>query len=130
VCVYGLNVGAGSNTLLACRTITVPSGSPFGTLDSVTAAGGGRVTAAGWTIDPDTAGPIHVHVYIDGVATDTGPTTVSRPDVAAVFPGYGTAHGYSWTSTPLAAGPHQVCAFGINVGVGTNTLLRCQSVTV
>jgi hypothetical protein len=130
VCVYGLNVGAGSNTLLACRTITVPSGSPFGSLDVAAPAGGSRVTVAGWTIDPDTAGSIHAAVYIDGVGTDTGPTTVARPDVAGVFPAYGTLHGYSWTSGPLTAGVHQVCVFGINVGVGTNTLLACRAVTV
>jgi len=131
VCVFGINVGPGTNTLIKCTTITVPSGSPVGVVDTAAPAGGGRVTVAGWTIDPDTAAPTQVHVYVDGVGTNTGLTSVSRPDVAAAFPGYGALHGYSWTSTALTAGVHQVCVFGINAaGAGTNTLLACRAITV
>ena len=129
VCAYGINVGTGnSNPLLGCRTVVVPNGNPFGSLDAVT-AGPGSISVAGWAIDPDTTAPIQVHVYVDrtGAAlTANG----DRPDVATAFPGYGSAHGFN-TTIPAAAGPHQVCAYGINVGTGnSNPLLGCRTVVV
>lgn len=127
VCAYGINVDVGANSLLGCRTVVVPGGSPFGSLDVVT-AGVGVVSVAGWAIDPDTAASIAVHVYVDGsgVALAAGG---SRPDVAGAFPGYGAAHGFAAT-IPAARGPHQVCAYGINIGAGTNALIGCRTVSV
>jgi hypothetical protein len=127
VCAYGINVGSGGNALLGCRSVTVPSGSPFGSID-VAAGGFGSVQVGGWAIDPDTALPIDVHVYVDGqiaVTTASG----ARPDVGAVFPGYGSAHGFG-TAVPASGGAHQVCAYGINVGLGGNALLGCRLVVV
>jgi len=127
VCVYGINTGPGANTLIGCRDVVVPSGSPFGALDLVS-AGTGQVRVAGWGIDPDSVSPIDVHVYVDGAGyafTATG----SRPDVAGVYPGYGAAHGFD-VVVPSAAGAHRVCAYLINVGVGGNALLGCRDVVV
>ena len=127
VCVYGLNVGAGSSSTLGCRSVTVPSGSPFGSVDSVV-AGVGSVSVSGWAIDPDTTAAIAVQVYVDGnwvVRTADG----SRPDVGGVFPGYGSAHGFS-VSVPAGGGVHTVCVYGLNVGAGSSSTLGCRSVTV
>lgn len=127
VCVYAINVGPGVHTLLACRQVTVSS-SPTGHVD-VASPGPepGRLRVAGWSIDPNTAAPIPVHVYIDGGGHNLGPADLSRPDVARAFPMYGDRHGFD-RSFPIGSGSHRVCVYGINVGPGANTLLSCHTV--
>jgi hypothetical protein len=84
----------------------------------------------GWAIDPDTADPIRVDMYVDGVGASSGNADASRPDVGAVFVGYGDNHGIDRTITGLKAGSHQVCVYAINVGPGAaSTLLGCKAVT-
>jgi hypothetical protein len=125
VCIYGIDVGPGDNRLLGCRNVLV-GGDPFGVVDSVSVSGG-NLTVAGWAIDPDTADPIDVHVYVD--ATVRGLTaSASRPDVAAAFPGYGPNHGFLSTF-PISPGTHQVCIYAIDRGLGENRLISCRTVT-
>nr|WP_249420023.1 S8 family serine peptidase [Rhabdothermincola salaria] len=127
VCAYAINVGSGGNSLLGCRTVVVPSGSPFGSLD-VVSAGPGSVRVAGWALDPDTAASIPVHVYVGGRGTAlTADRT--RSDVGAAYPGYGSAHGFSRTLS-ASPGAQRVCAYAINVGRGSTTLLGCRTVVV
>lgn len=128
LCVYGINVaGAGGNTTIGCRTVVV-GGSPSGSLDTVrTAAGSVRVT--GWVIDPDTASPGTVHVYVDGVAAAIT-ANANRSDVGSLFPLYGVTHGFD-ASVATSAGTHNVCVYAINVaGPGGNTTLGCRAVAV
>lgn len=128
VCVYGINGGLGSNVLLGCRVVSVPTGSPIGVLDSVTVAPG-SFTVSGWTFDRDTAQSIPVHIYAgsQGIASFANR---SRPDVAAAYPGYGASHGYSATQS-ATPGTLNVCAYGIeSAGTGSNTLLGCRAVTM
>jgi subtilisin family serine protease len=128
VCAYGINAsGSGSNALLGCRVVSVASGSPFGSLDLV-GTGLGSVSVAGWAIDPDTAGSIQVHVYVDGSGYALDARS-SRPDVGAAYAGYGSAHGFGVT-VPASGGSHTVCAYGINVGAGSNSVLGCRVVSV
>jgi hypothetical protein len=127
VCVYGINVPTGPNPALACASVVVPGGSPFGSVD-VIEAGAGSVYVGGWAIDPDTVEPTSVHVYV-GPAGFAIPASGSRPDVGQAFPLYGPSHGFSG-SVPAARGPQQVCVYSINVGQGQNQLMRCQTVTV
>jgi subtilisin family serine protease len=127
VCAYGINVAAGSNVLLGCRVVPVPSGSPFGSLDMV-GSGLGSVSVAGWAIDPDTVGSIQVHVYVDGSGYALDATS-SRPDVGAAYAGYGSAHGFGVT-VPASPGSHTVCAYAINVGAGSTSVLGCRVVSV
>ena len=127
VCAHAINVGAGTNTLLGCRVVTVPTGPPFGHLD-VVAGRVGAVEVAGWAIDPDVASPVEVHVYVDGAGVPLI-ANGSRPDVGGAFAGYGPDHGFG-ARLAAAPGAHQVCAHAINVGAGTNTLLGCRVVTV
>ena len=77
---------------VGCRTVQV--GSPFGSLDGF-ATGPGQVTVRGWAIDPDTTGPVTVHVYVDGNYAGQGVADQSRPDVGPGLPGAGPNHGYS-----------------------------------
>ena len=127
ICAYGINVGAGGNALLGCEQVDVPNGSPFGGTD-VTVSGSDLVLR-GWTIDPDTAAPIDVHVYVDGVGAKVTKANKSRPDVERAYPAYGAEHGIA-TKFSLAPGRHQICSYGINVGRGTNALLACQTVDI
>ncbi len=129
VCVSATNsIGPGSSASLGCRTVAMPGGSPIGVVD--TAVGGmGSLSVTGWVVDPDTSASIDVHVYVDGVGRVALRADGTRNDVAAGFPGYGAARGYSG-NVSVRGGPHSVCVYAINVGVGTNVLLGCRNVQV
>ena len=128
VCVYGINIGVGTNVLLGCRVVQVPGGAPFGFLDSVTYEDG-SIRVAGWAIDSDTTAPVSIHVYVQGQGYALTADR-SRPDLAAVFPAYGAAHGFSGT-VPAPEGNQTVCAYAIDVvGGDGNRLLGCRSVSV
>lgn len=102
---------------------------PYGSLD-VASGGLGKVTVAGWTIDPDTADPLSVHVYVDGVGAAITTANLSRPDVGAAYPSAGPNHGFS-VDVDASPGTHAVCVYSINVGAGIrNTTLGCQNITV
>jgi hypothetical protein len=126
VCVYGINTASGNaNPQLGCRTVTV-GGNPRGNFESVTATTG-SVTVSGWALDPDSAAPINVHVYVDGRWTMASTADGSRPDVGAAYPGWGDDHGFH-VAVAVSAGHHQVCVYAINVGAGTlNPQLGCRS---
>jgi hypothetical protein len=129
VCVYGINAGPGSgNSLLACRTVTVPATQPFGDLDILAAEPGGNYVG-GWTIDPDVASPIAVRVYADDRFATAVTADRSRPDIGAAYPGSGPNHGYV-ARVPGGPGAHTVCAYGIVVGPGSSQLLRRQAVSL
>ncbi|MCD9623366.1 hypothetical protein [Rhabdothermincola salaria] len=127
VCAYAINVGSGGNPLLGCRTVTVRSGSPFGTVDAARPSGPGKIGVAGWAIDPDTAASIGVHVYVNGNFSGSTIASNRRDDVAAAFAGYGPNHGYS-LQVPSRSANNVVCAYGINTGRGGNALLGCRNV--
>ena len=128
VCVYGINVGVGTNVLLACRNVLVNGGAPFGALDTAT-LNNGAIQVTGWAVDPDTAASIPVHVYLasQGYAiTADG----NRPDIAGGLPAYGAAHGFSG-QLPAPEGTHSICAYAIDaVGGDGNRLLGCKTVNV
>jgi SpoIID/LytB domain protein len=101
--------------------------SPFGDLNSVTVSGG-NIRLTGWSIDPDTAKSTEVHVYVGSAWGGKAVASVSRPDVAAVYPAKGDAHGYDLT---VKAGPgrHRVCVYAINLGAGSsNSRIGCKDV--
>lgn len=94
-------------------------------------AGPGRVRVSGWAIDPDTAGPIPVHVYVDGAGRAVSADKY-RLDVGGAYPDYGAYHGFDET-IPAAGGTRTVCAYGINLaGPGNPTLLQgaCQMLSI
>ena len=124
VCTYGINEGPGGNALLGCKTVTLPA-NPFGSLDVVRSANG-SIRARGWAIDPDRAGPITVHLYVQGAGATPVVANSSRPDLAAAYPRYGTNHGFI-ADIPAGGGAHTVCAYGINQAAGANTLLGCKT---
>jgi hypothetical protein len=132
VCIYAINVPAGSHTSLGCRTVAVGKidlAQPRGSLD-VVGMEGLDVSVQGWTFDADTTAPIPVHVYVDGTMAGQIWADRSRPDIAQAFPGSGAAHGYA-VNLRLPPGAHTVCTYGINDNLtGPHTLLGCRGVDV
>ncbi|MFN2537647.1 MAG: hypothetical protein ABR549_05785, partial [Mycobacteriales bacterium] len=129
LCVTLLNVSGspGAPTALPCRTVTVRH-NPVG-VAPVLGRLGNAVTASGWAVDPDTADAIETHLYVDGAFVSKTVASATRSDLSAPWNGYGSGHG--WTaSLDLSAGSHKLCAFGINVGTGTNALLGCTTTVV
>ncbi|MEV0397308.1 fibronectin type III domain-containing protein [Polymorphospora rubra] len=130
VCVYAINVGAGTvNTELGCRTYTVRH-DPTGALDEVTRTGN-TLRVRGWSADPDEPQtPTEVHIYDSGVFVRSVTANGHRPDL----PGeYGPTHGYDVTDLPanMTPGPHTVCAYAINRSHGVhNTQLGCRNYAV
>ncbi|MEJ5254418.1 MAG: S8 family serine peptidase [Acidimicrobiales bacterium] len=138
VCVQALNETgsalfpgtSGTPALIGCRTVTVPGGNPFGTLDSAI-GGPASITTAGWAIDPDTTNPVQIHLYVDGIWRAATTANLTRPDVGAAYPAYGNNHGWHTTIGPLSPGQRQLCAYAINQATGTtNPLIGCRTVTV
>lgn len=126
VCVYAINEGPGGNRLLACRSVEV---SPVGWLDSVARVPGG-IRIVGWALDPEVAEPIDVHVYINGIGFNIGRASVARDDIAALYPEWGAAHGFSTIVPWPGEGTVNVCAYGINVAAGSPALLGCRTLAV
>jgi hypothetical protein len=105
------------------------TGSPFGALDLALGTAGG-VRVAGWVVDPDRPDATAVHVYIDGAFAGAAMANGRRPDVGALVPRSGPAHGYDFT-VPAAGGRHEVCVYGINIGDHSpNPGLGCRPVDV
>lgn len=132
VCVYALDsTPAFDVSLLGCRAVRVPSGSPVGVVDSVgPGPWPGSLRVTGWTLDPDTAEATEVHVYVDGIGRANVVAALARPDVARVWRLWGAGHGVEVTVDDLAPGAHVVCVFAIDrAPPGGNTLLECRSAT-
>jgi Clostridium epsilon toxin ETX/Bacillus mosquitocidal toxin MTX2 len=98
-----------------------PSISPVGNLDvarQTTDQTG--IHVVGWAADGDAATtPLSVRVDVDGSAVQTVTADVSRPDVGAAYPKFGSAHGFDVT-VPAVPTAHKVCVTAINVGSGGN----------
>lgn len=112
---------------LASRTPATPLwGNPFGRVDLARSEPGG-IRLAGWAIDPDTSGPIAVHLYVDGRLVGATAASRNRPDVGRAYPAWGSLHGFAATiGLPTTGRPRQVCAYAINTGAGTaNPQLGC-----
>jgi len=134
VCSYAITTGGGNgNSLLGCRSVDVRD--PFGSFDLL-GTRGGNLVAAGWALNPNNP-PEHVEIHVfDFSATGTRrytgfPASLSRPDVAAAYPGYGPDHGY-WAEFPaVSRGLHTICTYAISTGggSGSNPLLGCRALT-
>lgn len=131
VCSYGINAFAGStNTLLGCVTVVL-GGNPIGSHESDSFTAPDTVVSAGWAVDLDTTTPIVVDTYVDGRWRSTVTANDSRPDIAALHPGFGPNHGYHTAIAGLVTGAHQICSYAINVGPGNaNTGLGCRTITL
>src|SRR5262249_13058206 len=122
----------GPNALLGCRAVDVPIPNlapPSGSLDVATDFLQ-LVVVAGWAADPDSAGPIPVHVYVDGVLATSVIADGLRPDVAQVIPSFGPNRGCV-AAVGANPGSHNVCVYAINDNlVGPHRPLGCRTVVV
>jgi len=129
LCTYAIDSTlTGPNPQIGCRTLTVTNRAPFGAID-VASGGAQSITVAGWALDPDTTGPIQVHVYVDGIARVGVTADVTRTDVGAAFR-LGDNHGYA-VAVPVSSGAHSVCVYAIDASLaGPNPQLGCRTVVV
>lgn len=124
----------------SCPGGVVGTMNPFGNFESASAPAARQVRVRGWTIDASRQGRTNsnnVHIYIGGragtsgaVGTNIGRASARRDDVARAYSWAGPNHGFSVTVPTSKSGQQEVCAYGINVGVGSNTLLGCRTVTI
>ena len=92
----------------------------------------GSISVSGWAIDPDTATPINVLAYVAGngypLTGVQATASLSRPDVGAAYPPYGAPHGYTATVGSFTPSGVSVCVYGVNVGLGSTSVLGCRVV--
>jgi hypothetical protein len=129
--VYAIDsTGNGNNPLLASRAVTVDTES-FGHVDAVAQTTADNVRIEGWAIDPKTAAPIGVAVYIDGVPMGDSTASGERTDVGTVFPVEGSDHGFDITVPVATIGTHVVDVYALDsTGDGDNPLLGRTNVVV
>ena len=136
---FGTCYGSQANILANVTTywyvagynISSSGNAPTGWLDSVTSDSVGRIHVKGWTLDADSpTTSLDVHVYIGGAAGDSNAeghvikANLERSDIAAAYPGAGSAHGFDAVINTSKSGNQPVYVYGINVGAGGNALLN------
>lgn len=126
VCLYAINIGLGSNKLVACKQLSPMTGGPIGSF-SATSISDGKTQVSGWAFDPDTIDSIPIHIYVNGVGY-VAYANSTNSEIAASYPAYGSNHGFS-IELPIRAGNNLVCVYGIEIkGQGQNALLGCKTV--
>lgn len=126
----GMNSDALVDWLARLPTLDAEA-NPIGSIDVVSATAPGQLRVAGWALDPDTTGPIDVHIYVDGRLASAGPAQTTRTDIGRAYPLHGADHGYDVTLDGLPGGVRRVCVYAINAGRGTtNPMLTCRIASV
>ncbi|HSW36745.1 MAG TPA: CHAP domain-containing protein [Candidatus Saccharimonadales bacterium] len=139
LCLYGINIGAGSlNRRFDCNTPAI-SGTAIGNFERIFRVPGGA-RLIGWGLDPDTNQPIDLHFYesenadpnyFRGFATANQRRDDVEANLQAAYVGYGPNHGVDY-NLPLGYGPHRVCGFALNKGgtPGGNQALDCRAIDI
>jgi hypothetical protein len=137
VCLHAVNVGAGADIFLGCRTVDIADPDPVGSFDRLRSPDAGAVRVRAWAFDPNApTAAATVRVYVGGHAGDRGvelhtfTAAAARPDVAVVYPDAGPAHGLDKTFTTAARGDQPVCVYVDNAGPGRHVQLGCKTVTI
>jgi L,D-peptidoglycan transpeptidase YkuD (ErfK/YbiS/YcfS/YnhG family) len=128
--VISIGVGAAATAIITSANAAAAAHNPFGHVDSVT-GGQGVIRVSGWAADPDnTSAALSIDIYIDNRMRGRYATGVARPDVALARH-TGPKQGYAITVPGVAAGSHLVCAYALNIGLGTSNtkFLPCSTVT-
>jgi hypothetical protein len=127
VCAYAINVGAGKNTNLGCRTIVI-NNNPIGAITGVTRVPTG-LHITGWALDPNSTASIRTSIYVDQAGKTVTANLPVSAAVAKAHSGYGVKHGFDVT-LPAPAGTRNVCVYGINLGIGVTKSVGCRAVAV
>jgi hypothetical protein len=127
VCISAVNVGAGADTTLGCKTLTLRD-SPIGGLNAV-ARRANTLHVAGWAFDPDApTSTLTVQIKIDSI-THTVLANGSRPDVGKAYPVAGNNHGFD-VAYLVPEGTHRVCVTEKNISYGHDGAFTCRSVLI
>ena len=129
VCALAVNVLGGANRQLGCRSVQV-NNDPVGALETALQQPGG-IRIAGYALDLNMpTSSVVVRGYLDGSYVTSQPAATPRADLTAKYPTAGPNHGFAMF-IPAAVGTHEVCAYAMNLGVGTvNTKLGCRTITM
>lgn len=127
VCVWAKNIGAGTDRLLTCQDVIVPSGNPVGELKEIWGSPG-EIHMWGWALDPDTLDSIDLHVRINDRWAVVR-ANLENTAVGEAYPMHGPNHGFS-ASIPADTGSNQVCVWAKNIAAGSDTRLSCQEIRV
>jgi hypothetical protein len=128
VCVYAVNEGGGTNTLLGCKTVRVSAGAATGLIES--AVGVNRmIEISGWAMAEGSSEVVDVDLYLNDVHRGKIAADRDRSDLVTTFSGAGANHGFS---TVVAADPgsNTVCATVTNPEDGEVIGLGCTTVSV
>lgn len=106
----------------------VPTHNPRGAVDSFTRSGA-VVSFKGWVADPDMSGTVRVVVTLDGTVVRSTLANQARPDIGKRFPAFGGLRGFSGSLAPRP-GQHRVCLVAGDLGVGSDTQLKCARFNV
>jgi hypothetical protein len=129
VCARAINLLGGANVQLGCRSVQV-NNDPVGVLEKAVQQPGG-ILLTGYALDLNLpTSSVVVRSYLDGRYVTSQLATTPRSDLKTKYPTAGLNHGFS-LFTPAAVGTHEVCAYAMNIGIGTvNTKLGCKTVTM
>lgn len=118
----------GAFTNVACSYPLVSAHSPIGALEMARSTKPRTVDVAGWAIDFEKRTGIYTRIQVGSRSYMIG---ANKPHavVNARYPEYGSLHGFASTLT-ADPGDQRVCAYGVNVGGGSDTLLGCKVVKV
>ncbi|MFZ6992269.1 hypothetical protein ACO0E1_10270 [Curtobacterium sp. RRHDQ66] len=108
---------------------TTGGNSPTGAITGVS-TGYQQAVVTGWAVDPDTTSPIRTDLYVDGAGAASVTANIDTPSLAGQLGANNTKHGFSAKLTGLSAGSHEVCAWGINAGAGSNAQFQCATFTI
>ncbi|MDR1807770.1 MAG: BACON domain-containing protein [Propionibacteriaceae bacterium] len=134
--VYLQIAGTGETGTVTVRQAALTS-SPVGTIDQVSNSGS-NVTVSGWALDPNQkSAAVDIIVTVGGPRGSgeehaLGQAKAERADLADIFPGYGTAHGFSGTFATQKSGSQTVYIYAVNVAgtQGSDTLLGTRQITL
>jgi len=101
-----------------------PTEPPVGELEALYTLDG-RLTAAGWTYDPDSDGAVAVQIRFDGKAVTSLRAGDLREDITEEVPGAPERTGWV-VVVPFPEGTHEVCVVLFNQGAGDDVDLPCQ----
>ncbi|WP_058750312.1 hypothetical protein [Curtobacterium oceanosedimentum] len=108
---------------------TTGGNAPTGAITGI-ATGLRQAVVTGWAVDPDTTGPIRTDFYVDGKGAASVQADIDTPSLAGKLGATNTRHGFSATLAGLQPGNHEVCAWGINAGAGSNAQFQCATFAI
>lgn len=101
---------------------------PFGSFDGIQDLGG-AIRAVGWAIDQNLRDGVEARIFVDQRPMVTTMANLSRPDVGAAYPYYGSDHGFDVT-IDCEPGRHVVCVLAADQGSGAVKFLAFTTVEV